>query len=273
MIIDFRPEYTFISTGEKIAMYTLRVAGTAVLMICGERSVINHSYYIRNLSTDREKALSVGAEISGLLGHPFKPNADFDLNEIKRINAEESKERREAIERDIRERTEAAITEYKGDLDEGILLIGKYVGRSVTEVGENDPEYLRWLAGNAEEYSETDESIYYSKFNASALIALKWVRDNPRPTSEWIGNVGDKIEFTAKLTKIVDINGQFPTSLFRFVNNEGSVITTYSTAKKMEELHVGDEVTIKATVKRHENSVYEEIDNDKVTIVNRPKVI
>lgn len=271
-IVDFKPEYTVISTGDKTAFYTLRVVGTAIGINANGRYAFNHSYFIRNLSTDREKALETGTYYSEQLGYPFKPNADFDLNDIKRRRSEDLVAEREALERYERERTEAAVADYDRDVTAGVLLMGKYADRTIEEVAETDPDYLYWLAREAVEYSES-ETVFYNKFNASALIAKKWADANPRPISNWIGEVDEKITFTAKLTKIVDINSFYASTLFRFVTDQGNIVVMYSTAKKMYELNKGDVVTIQATVKSHDNSMYEDVDNSKVTLVKRPKIL
>lgn len=268
MFISFHPKYTFISTGDKTAFYTLREGGDLTVLVNNVYVTYFHTYHIQNLSTDRDTALTKGNEISEHLGLPFKPNADFDLNEIKRRSHEEAEAHRRAeIEAEEARRTEAAEL-YEAAKTDGLLLVGKYISKTAEEVAEIDPDYLYWMAAEAD-----PEAVRFSKFNASALIAKKWADANPLPISEWVGEEGTKVEFEGRLTKTVDINGMYPTTLFRFVTEDGNVIIIYSTAKKMNELEAGDTVKILATVKKHDRSFYEPHGNNKVTVLNRPKVL
>lgn len=76
----FKAEKTFIATGEKTKMYTLRKWG---MFNNGYRD-FQGSLYIQNLSIDKEKAIKRGEEISEELGLEFDPEVDFELNEIER---------------------------------------------------------------------------------------------------------------------------------------------------------------------------------------------
>lgn len=76
----FRAEKTFIATGEKTRMYTLRKWGT----FNNGYKDFKGSLYVQNLSIDKEKAVEKGEEISKELGLPFDSEIDFELNEIER---------------------------------------------------------------------------------------------------------------------------------------------------------------------------------------------
>lgn len=268
MIISFSPEYTFLSTGDKTAMYTLREYGLAMgVDMKGQRYEFMTTFYIQNLSTDKEKALAKGAEISANINLPFKANADFDLNEIKRKSREAAEQERADAEAYEQERRVKATQDYTNALGEGVMLAGKYTGDEVEKVGEQDVEYLQWFAGQAVDID------YYSKFHATAKIAAKWLEENPQPISEFQGEVGDTLIFSGIVTKALEMNGQFYTVLYRFKTATGNIITTFTTAKAFDEVQVGDELTISAKVKAHEHSPYELQDNDKVTVVARPKII
>lgn len=69
--------YTYVATGQKTAMYTLR---KFVELPNGTGGTL----HIQNLSIDKEKALVKGREISEELGVMFIDEIDFDLNKIQR---------------------------------------------------------------------------------------------------------------------------------------------------------------------------------------------
>lgn len=77
---NFIPESTFVSTGEKSKMYTLKVYGKVLLS--GE--YVAAGKYIQNLSTDKVKAIEKGRELSEAMNLPFNDEVDFDLMEIER---------------------------------------------------------------------------------------------------------------------------------------------------------------------------------------------
>lgn len=267
-IVSFEPTHTFISTGDKTAFYTLRQSGVATAVECGVYITFRHSYYIQNLSTDSATAIKRGQEISESLDLPFYPNADFDLNEIKREKAEVIAARNAAIEAERKQQELSALVEYKNSVTAGVMLVGKYNGVLVTDVAKNDPEYLYWFATQYD-----DEATMFSAFNASAKMASIWATANPKPISNWVGTVNQELLFTGKVTTIRNISGMYSSTLYRIVDESGNIVITYSTAKKFDELDIGDVVTIKGTVKKHETSMYEMTDNDHVTVLSRPKLI
>lgn len=270
MIIDFKPKNTFLSTGEKHGFYTLRIGGvfTAVTFE-GETYYYNGSEYCQNLSTEKEKAVQRGAEISDAMGLPFYADATFDLVEIQRISNEEATARREAEERFQAEREKAKQAEYDCIINEGVMTGGKYTGCTIEQIAATPEgqDYLRWLARPIN--SDTNA---FTKWDAMVQMALVWVKANPIKVSEWQGTVGNKHTFTAILTKKIWTNGRFPSCMFRFVDEDGNIFVTYSTSKGMTAINVWETATIEATVKEHENSYYEDDANNKVTMLNRPKV-
>ena len=74
----FDKKFTFISTGDKKGFYTLRVYGH------NRTNGKNASAFIRNLSTDKDKAIAKARLLSEELGLPLNEEIDFELNEIAR---------------------------------------------------------------------------------------------------------------------------------------------------------------------------------------------
>lgn len=89
MKISFTEMNTFVSTGDKKKMYTLRVFGVT-------QHGIYSAKYIQNLSIDKEKAIEKGRAISEKMGLPFNEEIDFDLKEIERKKRQEEEEQAQA---------------------------------------------------------------------------------------------------------------------------------------------------------------------------------
>jgi len=84
--------------------------------------------------------------------------------------------------------------------------------------------------------------------------------------SKHIGEIGKRTIFTVTVLGISHVDSQFGTmNIHRMITGEGNVLVAFSMP---EDLTVGQEYAIKATVKRHD--VFKEISQ---TVVNRPKII
>lgn len=268
-------KFAYISTGDKTAMYTLRVACDHIQHTSFGLLVIPSSYHIQNLSNKKDLADKKAQLICEELGILYKGGAEFELNEIKRKKKEDSEEQqrrmKEAAEQ-IRQEEWKLLTEMFEKSDkEGVLLMGKYEGYTPAEVAEEkgDEQYLYWLAGEAIPMESIE---VYSAFQASAQLAKKWTEENPEKISEFIGEKGEKVSFVGKLTKQFWTRGQFPTLMNRFLTEEGNIVVVFSASKAIKSLEVGQTVEVQATVKKHEHSYYEKEHNDKITIVARPKI-
>lgn len=103
---------------------------------------------------------------------------------------------------------------------------------------------------------------------AASLIPL-WKRETTPKTgenSQFIGKVGDKIQLTATCLGVTPIDSFYGvTYLFRFVTEDGNVITTFTKSLGISQ---GDKVEIRAKVKDHK-----EYKGIKQTEVNYLKVL
>lgn len=257
-IAKSEPKYTFISTGDKTAMYTLRVMCLDTVVMFGEsHKVLNH-YYIQNLSTDKETAEAKAVEMSEAMGLPFKGNADFDLKEIRRTRDAEAKEKREAIEA-ARVQREKEWAEEREQLEsDGVMLIGKYAGQTAAEIAKVDPGYLFWLA---------DQIESGWKMGICAKIAAKYIAETGLEKPGFVGEVGENLTITLTLNRSGWTSGRFPTIRFVCSDDMGRQIVFFSTAEKFKALRNGDQFTITGLVKEHS-----EWCDQKQTIINRPKL-
>ncbi|MDV7393748.1 hypothetical protein RZS08_20390, partial [Arthrospira platensis SPKY1] len=124
------------------------------------------------MSNDKATAEEKAEYLSVQIGVPFKGNAEFDLNEIRRRKSEEVAAQREAVERAIKEAEEKLQAEYVRSMQEGVLLCGKYCGMSPSEV--EDIDYLRWMASQID--LDAPEGLERSKWSISCQIAAKWLK-------------------------------------------------------------------------------------------------
>lgn len=256
------PLYTFISTGEKTALYTLRCMYEVPVVIQGVNRIILKDYHVQNLSNDKATAEEKAEYLSEQIGVPFKGNAEFDLNEIRRRKSEEVAAEREAVERAVRVAEEKAQAEYVRSMQEGVILCGKYTGMTPAEVVDTD--YLCWMASQVD--SEAPEGLERSKWSISCQIAAKWLTEHPVKDSEWIGEVGDKVVLTLKLQKVIFIQGQWPIIMYKTAA-EGDVVVFYTVAAGFSDLIVGEEFVVSGTIKKHD-----EYKGIKSTIIARPKL-
>lgn len=259
-IIDQQALYTFISTGDKTAMYTLRIMFRCTVVIEGVRGTEMRDEYIQNLSNDKETAEQKARYMSEKLELPFKGNADFDLNEIRRSREGEAAARREAFEREARERAEAWEAQKVEDINAGVMLMGKHIGKTAAEVAETDKAYLFWLAGEIEASG---------KLGICAQIAAKYIAETNLQLPGYVGVVGEAIELVdLTLKRAFWTQGQYPTLMHVCEAVTGEEIVFFSTAAGFKAIEIGGKFSITGTVKDQR----EGWGGTKQTIINKPKL-
>ena len=254
--------YTFISTGDKVGFYTLRVMERVAVYIEGVPHLFLKDFYIQNLSTDKAIAEDKAERISAEMDLPFRGNADFDLEEIKRRQSEETRAQKEAQEQVIRDREETIKQEFFAAIGESVFVTGKYSGRTASDVAKSDIGYLFWVAGEFVEGS-------VSKLQINASIAKKFIEINNVQRPGYVGEIGNDVvvDLTLKYSKWT--NGQFPSIMFIANTAFGEEVMFFSVAKKFTALNDGDNFSIKGMVKDHRES----FSGSKQTIINKPKIV
>lgn len=86
--------------------------------------------------------------------------------------------------------------------------------------------------------------------------------------SQWVGNVGDKINLSCKVSGLRSIDSGFGPSLLVTMTCGTDVVKTFSTARWTDNIEEGDEVTLVGTVKKHEDWK-----GNKSTVLTRCKVM
>ena len=155
----------FISTGDKSGFYTLKQLVLEPVYTKTEfgnfpSGVSEKEVFYQNLSTDKDEAIAKAKQITGLT-----LNADFTLEEITRLKAEEYAALR------------AERAEYLATQDWSIFHFGKYTGKSVSEVFELDQQYVLWVAGA---YFSSEEAQLTQTFCKAAVAPVLAAREAAR---------------------------------------------------------------------------------------------
>jgi len=84
--------------------------------------------------------------------------------------------------------------------------------------------------------------------------------------SEWIGEVGKRIELTLNVNHVVTLCGQWGTTFINLCRDDDGNAVVYKGSSDLK--FYADKVTVKATIKAHDTR-----DGVKQTIISRPKII
>lgn len=255
------PLFTFISTGDKCAMYTLRIMMQYQGHTCGEPYCFTDSEYVKNLSNDKAKAEHNAKEYSDLWNIPFKGNAEFELNEIRRSRDAEAAAKVAEYERIKAETIRHQEEEYDRVFNEGVMLTGKYTGKTIAEIIKIDPSYVFWMARQA----DGSKNIY----TVGCELAAKYISDNKIESAGHIGQVGDVIEVDVLISRISPFEGFYGTSwVVTCFDDEFRMITFFTTSKRILNNEIGTRVRIQGTVSEHG-----EYQGYKQTMFKRPKIV
>lgn len=93
-------------------------------------------------------------------------------------------------------------------------------------------------------------------------------RARKRAEAEHTGTVGEKITLTGTVTRLQPVKGDWGSSMLAIIEGGSTVAKVFTTAAWVWEIEQGDEITVTATVKAHED--YQGI---KQTALTRPKLI
>ena len=177
-----------------------------------------------------------------------KLNASAEKRAAKRFEAEQAEAARKAAERTA---TEAAYRAANAD-------------------------FLAKLAT----LCTSDGGTFWDRFAADLLVALRTPSERQialvegevakrakNATSAFLGQIGDKLEMTLKIERIISIGDRFrPCYISLCRDTNGNVVTYKGTAAVM--LDTDGEFTVRATVKEH--NLYNGVNQ---TVIQRPKAI
>jgi hypothetical protein len=259
--MEMKALYGFISTGDKVALYTLRIMYEVPVRTEFGISWIMEEHYIRNLSNDKDKALEKANLLLSDMGLSLKGDPSFDLNEIKRRSSEALESERDALAKktaEIKAEAEKVFVEACG---KNVFLVGKHIGFTPEDVYSKDPSYILWLNGME------IESEILNKFDVNVKIAKDFVVKNDIKGPTFVGEVGEKITLNLTLIKSYALIGYFRSIVFTCKTPENNIVKFFSTAKGFLALEDGDSFSVVGTVKSHND-----YSGRKSTSINRPKM-
>lgn len=256
------PLFAFIGTGDKIAMYTLRVMNQYTSTYQGEQVTFVDSEYVRNLSTNKAKAETLASEFADHNNLEFRGNAEFELNEIRRNRDEQNAIVAEARRLHLAKVEQDARDDYERVLNDGVFLSGKYKGLTPGQVFEVEPGYVFWFA----KQSDSNKSLY----TIDADLAAKFIADyNPQKPGHF-GNIGDEVVIEVRFAKVSYFPNRFggTSSVVTFYDSENRMITCFTTSKKLTDNEVGTKLKISGVISEHG-----EYNDMPQTLIKKPKIV
>lgn len=269
--------HVYIGTGERTGFYTLRKVewtkrvsydGLGVAVFCGWEC---NDFYVKNLSTDPKQAESKAADYAVKYGLEDYASADFDLDAWGTFIAE----------------NRGQLIGYRRS---PIIVFGtKHAGHTFAHVCETDPDFVHWMfdtcAGILEDVDAAMRSKRLNRLELTVIAMNEMIEDGrlflpekvevvqePEVPSNWIGEIGDKIEFQGTLVFRKAFDTQYGTNVIFIVKAEnGDVVKFFSTSVTFDDVNRGDWIHLKGTVKSHDEDEYR--DNNHVTMLNRVKCI
>lgn len=266
----------FIGIGATGAYYTLRETYLHQQWIGGRDGYMHsevRSFHHYNLSQEPDEAIAKAAEASREMGLPFddtRADIECQMRDIRRATAEEVERRRAAYEAQQKQWEEERATwktRQIETIDAGFVSFGKYEGKAI----ENLPRgYLDWLVKKLPEFEEG------SLLQALAMV----VRDNysnylpPKADQEkLIGGIGQRLTLNVDVVSVYNYERPHAVAhwktetvcIITMVTDQNACVVSKSASFFARE---GDKLTIKATVKAHD-----EYKGQAQTILQRVKVV
>lgn len=257
----------YITTGAKNAMYTLRQMrlDDTASQVSNQSLAILVNNHICTLSADESKAIEKARnyvdayrERVGESEHlKIVLHDDIDIENIKRRGKLSVKDTKQII-----------------SIENGIFPFGKHVGKQIEETPDS---YILYWADQVKEELTTEVSKVLAGYCLGIALSKGLIKKREEKQkiqlekdlkSEFIGKVGERIEFSGILVSCNEIQeyvygeGYLGTGRFKNKILCGNDIVFY-TGKKMGE--VNEEINFKGTIKAHYDGR-----GIKMTIINRP---
>lgn len=147
---------------------------------------------------------------------------------------------------------------------EPVITFGKYQGKNIAEIWDMDRGYVVWFAKNFTPKKERDYKLVSAAKELTNIFYTERTEENRQTcTSNFIGQIGDKVTIDAKVINIKN-NLEAGYTTIELVTDNGDLIYIYD---KEFALQVSNVVTIKGTITKHIEKV-----GKKMTYINRVKV-
>lgn len=248
----------YISRGTTNAMFTLRKSWVEPVQYGNVFRRVKHDVHVQNLANDEDRARAKAQEIADAVGFPLHANiSDAPLRPITRRSHEEMEAERAAQEAYMAQMRAEREAEMLALVAEGKIPFG---WRKGDEIAKTPMGYLNWVVSEDFEANSKVAEAFRAKV-AEYLASL------PVKTSTHQGVVGERLTFTAKVTKVMNFGSYTYNGPCRYMtlleDEEGNVF-------KMVGVYLaetGKVITVTATVKEHS-----EYKGKAQTNIQRPKV-
>lgn len=163
------------------------------------------------------------------------------------------------------------------DIEEELKLIAKWNNLLQTYTFSEEQKNYKTLKITYEDVTETAElfpndakfgGIYRDREDLDKIVALREYINNTRTHSNHIGQPKDKIEIDVTLSKITGFSSNYGYTNIYIFKDANKNILTWTTSKDMEDWEEGQKLTIRATIKSHD-----EYRGEKQTSILRVKAI
>ena len=116
--------------------------------------------------------------------------------------------------------------------------------------------------------TEKQSAAVLNGIDARQAKREQWAQERAErdAASEWIGEVGKRIELTLNVNHVVTLCGEYGMTFINLCRDDFGNAVVYKGSNDLK-FHA-DKVTVKATIKAHETR-----DGVKQTIISRPKII
>jgi len=275
MIIDGDVKSAFISYGEQCKMYTLHEVFHTEKVVNGHTVKTTDSRYVRNLATDRDRAIEKAIAYAASRGIDYisTDGARKELYEIERHRSDERLRMKAEAEQQRRLEEERHINEllvvFDSQFQSEAFTFGKYTGKRFADVMKADSGYIRYIVENSDLPHDIPKNLNDICANSLHSYVLKHgYPARPEDDSVYVGTKGERIELTVKVTKKMSFDTNFGIkTMYHFMDTDNNVFVTFYSGSSWN-LNIGDTATIKGTIDKHQ-----EYDNVKQTHIKRVKVL
>ena len=127
---------------------------------------------------------------------------------------------------------------------------------------------IAWAIDTYGKLTEKQSAAVLKGIDARQAKREQWAQERAErdAASEWVGEVGKRIELTLNVNHVVTLCGEYGMTFINLCRDDFGNAVVYKGSNDLK-FHA-DKVTVKATIKAHETR-----DGVKQTIISRPKII
>lgn len=253
--------HLFISIGATGAMFTLRETYLHEFYVGARRHTEVRSFHHYNLGQDPLEAMFKAKEASERLGLQLTTTSeelDANLRDIKRTGAAEMAERRRIEEERLRQWELDRLARQQENINliwsERKFINGPYRDQPLDSC--RDYGYINWLVSKVDEFQDTSYVKQYALI-FKEMIAKGELELLPEPSkTAHLGQPGDKFQADVTVVRATSFQSQGFGSYYSstcyvitMVTSTGECLVSMSERFRA---NVGDKMTIKGTVKAHD---------------------